>query len=134
MIFLSPGDSQESSPASQFKSINFSVLSLYGLPLTPLHDYRKNHSFDMQTFVGKVISLLFNMLSRFVIAFISRSKCLLISWQQSLFKVILEPRKIKSVTVYIFSSVFSSIFSFLFFHFSSICHEVMGPDAMTSVF
>ena len=63
------------------------------------------------TFVGKVMSLLFNMLSRLVIAFLPRSKCLLISWLQSLSSVILEPNKIKSVTVSIFSP--------------SICHEVM---------
>ena len=53
----------------------------------------------IQTFVGEVIALLFNMLSRFVIAFLPRSKCLLISWLQSLSAVILEPEKIKSVTV-----------------------------------
>ena len=69
------------------------------------------------TFVGKVMSLLFNMLSRLVITFLSRSKCLLISWLQSPFAVILEPKKIKSVTVSIVSP--------------SVCHEVMGPDAMT---
>ena len=68
------------------------------------------------TFVGKVMSLLFNMLSRLVIAFFPRSKCLLISWLQSPFAVILDPPKIKSVTDSIVSP--------------SICHEVMGPDAM----
>uniref|UniRef100_A0AC11DMS2 Uncharacterized protein n=1 Tax=Ovis aries TaxID=9940 RepID=A0AC11DMS2_SHEEP len=68
------------------------------------------------TFVGKVMSLLFNMLSRLVITFLPRSKRLLISWLQSLSAVILEPRKIKSDTV---STVYPSI-----------CHEVMGPDAM----
>ena len=67
-------------------------------------------------FVGKVMSLLFNMLSRFVTAFLPRSKCLLISWLQSPSAVILEPNKIKSVTVSIVSL--------------SICHGVMGPDAM----
>ena len=72
------------------------------------------------TFVGKVMSLLFNKLSRLVIAFLPRSKCLLISWLQSPSIVILEPPKIKSVTVFIVSS--------------SICHEVMGPDAMILVF
>ena len=72
------------------------------------------------TFVGKVMSLLFNMLSRFAIGFLPRSKRLLISWLQSPSAVILEPNKIKSVTV---SSVSPSI-----------CHEVMGPDAMTFVF
>ena len=80
----------------------------------------KNHSFNLQTFVSKVMSLLFNMLSRFVIAFLPRSKCLLISWLQSPSAVILEPEKIKSVTVSIVSP--------------SICHEVMGPDAKILVF
>ena len=73
-----------------------------------------------QTFVGKVMFLLFNILSRLVIAFLPRSKHLLISWLQSLFAVILEPKKIKSVTVSTFPP--------------SICHEVMGPDAMILVF
>ena len=66
------------------------------------------------------MSLLFNVLSRFVIAFLPRSKLLLISWLQSPSTVILEPKKIKSVTVYIVS---------LF-----VCHEVVGPDAMVFVF
>ena len=72
------------------------------------------------TFVGKVISLLFNMLSRFVIPFLPRSKHLLISWLQSSTAMILEPKKIKSVTISVISP--------------SICHEVMGPDAMILVF
>ena len=72
------------------------------------------------TFVGKVMSLLFDMLSRFVIAFLQRSKCLLISCLQSPSSVNLEPKKIKSVTVSIVSP--------------SICHEVMGPDAVILVF
>ena len=72
------------------------------------------------TFVSKVMSLLFNMLSRFVIAILQRSKRLLISWLQSPSAVILEPKKIKSVSVSIVSPF--------------ICHEVMGPDAMISVF
>ena len=72
------------------------------------------------TFVGKVISLLFNMLSRFVIAFLPRSKHLLVSWLQSPSAVILEHKKIKSFTVSIVSP--------------SICHEVMGLDAMILVF
>ena len=72
------------------------------------------------TFVGKVMSLLFNMLTRLVIAFLQRSKSLLISWLQSPSTVILEPKKIKSLTVSIVSP--------------SICHEVMGPDAMILVF
>ena len=74
----------------------------------------------IQTFVSKVMSLLFNMLSRLVIAFLLRSKRLLISWLQSPSAVILEPKKIKSVTVSIVSP--------------SICHKVMGPDAMILVF
>ena len=72
------------------------------------------------TFVGKVMSLLFNMLSRLVIAFLPRSKHLLTSWLKSSSAVILEPPKIKSVTVLIVSP--------------SISHEVMGPDAMTFIF
>ena len=68
------------------------------------------------TFVGKGMSLFFNMLSRLVIAFLSKSKCLLISWLQSPSAVILEPKKIKSAIVSIVSP--------------SICHEVMGLDAM----
>ena len=72
------------------------------------------------TFVGKVMSLLFNMLSRFVIAFLPRSKHLLISCLQSLSAVILEPKKVKSVTVSTVSP--------------SNCHEVMGQDAIIFVF
>ena len=72
------------------------------------------------SFVGKMISLLFNKLSRFVIAFLPRSKRLLILWLGSQYVVILEPKKIKSVTVATVSP--------------SICHEVMGPDVMILVF
>ena len=72
------------------------------------------------TLVGKVMSLLLNILSRLVIAFLPRSKRRLISWLQSLSAVILEPPKIKSDTVSTVSP--------------SICHEVMGPDAMILVF
>ena len=78
----------------------------------------KTIALTRQTFVGKVMSLLFNTLSRFVIAFLSRSKRLLISWLQSPSAVILEPKKIKCVTVSIVSP--------------SICHEMMGLDAMIS--
>ena len=70
-----------------------------------------------QTFVAKVMSLPYNMLSRLVITFLSRSKCLLISWLKSPSAVILKPPKIKSVTVS-----------------PSVCYEVMGPDAMMLVF
>ena len=73
-----------------------------------------------RTFVGKITPLLFNMLSRMIIAFLPRSKCLLISWLQSPSAVILEPPKIKSVTVSVVSP--------------SICHEVMGLVAMIFVF
>ena len=77
----SPRDSQESSPTPQFKTINSSVLSfLYGSTLTSIHDYGKTIVLTIQTFVGKVMSLLFNMLSSFVTAFLPRSKHLLISW------------------------------------------------------
>ena len=70
----SPGDSQESSPTPQYKSINSSVLSfLYRPTLTSLYDYWKNDSLGRQTFVDKVMSLLFNMLSSFVITFLPRS-------------------------------------------------------------
>ena len=72
--------SQESSPAPQFESINSSMLSLlHGPTLTSVHDYWKNHSSDYTDLFGKVMSLLFNTLSRFVIAFLPRSKWLLIS-------------------------------------------------------
>ena len=72
---------RESSPTPQFKSINSPALSfLYSPILTFIHDYRKNHSFDSMDLVGKVMSLLFKMLSRFVISFLPRRMYLLISW------------------------------------------------------
>ena len=88
----------------------------------PSHWYMtgKTTALTIQTFVGKVMSLLFNTLSTFVIVFLPRSKHLLISRLQSLSAVILEPKKMKSVTVSIF--------------FPSICHEVMGRDAMIFIF
>ena len=76
----------------------------------------KTIALTIQTFFGRVISLLFNVLSRLVIAFLPRNKHLLISWLQSPSAVILEPPNIKLVT-------FSTVSPF-------ICHEVMGPDAM----
>ena len=80
----SPRDSQKSSPTPQFKSINCLMLSLlYGPILICIHEYWKNHSLTIRTFVCKVMSLLFNTLSRLVIAFLPRSKRLLISWLQS---------------------------------------------------
>ena len=72
---------------------------LYSPTVTPIHDYWKNQALTRQTFVGKVMSLLFNMLSRLGTAFLPRSKSLLISWLQSPSAVILEPKKIQSVTV-----------------------------------
>jgi len=80
----------------------------------PYMNTGKTISLTRWTFVGKVMSLLFNMLSRLVIALLSWSKCLLVSWLQSLSSVILEPKKIKSVPVSTFSH--------------SICHEMMGLD------
>ena len=118
----SPRDSQESSPTPQFKSINFLVL-IFLLHSPISHPYMttgKTIALTRQNFVGKVISLLFNMLSRLVITFLLRSKHLLISWLQSPSALILEPRKMKSDTVSTVSP--------------SISHEVMGSDAMILVF
>ena len=80
----------------------------------------KTIALTRRTFVGKVMSLLFNILSRLVIGFLPRSKHLLISWLQSPSTVIVEPPKIKSVTVSIV--------------YPSTCHEVMVPDGMILVF
>ena len=80
----------------------------------------KTITLTIQTFFSKVMSLLFNMLSRFVIAFLPRIKCLLISWLQSPSAVILEPKRIKPVTVSTVSP--------------SICYEMMRPDAMIFIF
>ena len=108
----SPRDSQESSPTLQLNSINSLVVSIiHGPTLTSIQDYWKNHSLTRWTFVGEVMSLFFNMLSRLVITFLPRSKRLLISWLQSPSAMILEPPKIKSATVS-----------------PSICHEVMGDQ------
>ena len=117
----SPRDSQEPSPTRQFKSINSSVLSfLSGPTLTSMNGYGKTIALLRGNFVGKVMPLLLNMLSRLVITFFPRSKCLLILWLQSPSAVILEPSKIKSDTVSTASP--------------SISHEVMGPDAIIFVF
>ena len=75
--------------------------------VTSVHDSWKNHSFDYMDFVDKPMPLLFNMLSRFVIAFLSRNKCLLTSCLQALSAVILEPKEIKSVTVSVFPRLFA---------------------------
>ena len=80
----------------------------------------KTTALTRQTFVGKVMPLLFNMLSRFVIAFLPKTKRLSMSWLQLPTVLIMEPKKIKSVTVSIVSP--------------SICHEVVGPDTMILVY
>ena len=105
-----------SSKASNLWHSAFFMVHLLHLYMTT----GKTIALTRQTFVGKVMSLLFNTLSRLVIAFLPRSKCLLISWLQSPSAVILEPKNIKSVTVSIVSP--------------SICQEVMGLDAMIFVF
>ena len=110
-------DSQESSLTPQFKSLNSSMLSLLSHPYMTTG---KTINLTRWTFVGKVMSLLFNTLSRLVIAFLQGGKHLLISWLQSPSAVILEPKKIKSGTVSIVSP--------------SICHEVMGLVVMVLVF
>ena len=89
-------------------------------PSYPYMSNGKTTAMTRQTFVGKVMSLLFNMLPRMVIAFLSRSKCLSISCLQSPSAVILEPQKIKVVTVSIVSP--------------SVCYEVVEPDAMIFIF
>ena len=119
--FLAVQDTQESSPAPQFEGISSQVLNhLYGPTLTFIHDYLKNHSFHYTDFCCKVMSLLFNALSRFLIAFLPRSKCLSISWRQSQSTVILEPEggEKKSFTASTFS----------------ICHEMMELDPVILVF
>ena len=108
----------------QHRSSKASVLQCSAFFLVQLsHSYMatgKTIALTIWTFAGKVMSLLLNTQSRFVIAFLPRSKCLLISWLESLSAVILELKKIKSVTVFIVSP--------------SFCHEVMGPDAIIFVF
>ena len=94
-------------------------LSLYIVQLShPYMTTGKTIALTRRTFVGKVMCLLFNMLSRLVITFLPRSKRLLISWMQSPCAVILEPKKIKLDTVSTISP--------------SVCYEVMGPDAMVN--
>ena len=108
----------------QHHSLKASILWLLAFFMVqlshPYLTYGKTIALAIQTFVSKVMSLIFNTLSRFVIAFLPRNKRLLISWLQSLSTVILKPNKMKSVTISIVSP--------------SICHEVMGQDAMILVF
>ena len=109
----SPRDSQESSPAYSSKASILQCSAFFIVQLS--YPYMTTgKTITRWTFVGKVMSLLLNMLSRLVITFLSRSKGLLISWLQLPSAVILEPKKVRSVTVSIVSP--------------SICHEVMGPD------
>ena len=105
-----------SSKASIFRHSAFFTVQLSHSYMTT----EKTIALIRRTFVGKVMSLIFNMLSRLVISFLPRSKCLLISWLRSPSAVILEPQKFKSDTVSIVSP--------------SISHEVMGLDAMILVF
>ena len=113
---LAVQETLKASPTPQFKSINSSALSYFLVQLShPCMTTGKTIALTTWTFVGKVMSLLFNMLSRLIITFLPRSKCLLISWLQSP-SVILEPQKIKSLTVSIVSL--------------SICHAVMRLYAM----
>ena len=111
---------QESSPAPQFESINSLMLSLLDGPtLTFIHNYWKNHSLTIWTFVSKMISLLSNMLSRFVMALLPRSKSVNFVSAATIHRDYGSQRN-KSDTI---STVFPSI-----------SHEVMGPDAMILVF
>ena len=113
-----PRDSQESSPALHFKSINSSVLSLlYGPTLISIHDCWKDYSLDYTEFCRQSGVFAFNTLSRFVTILVPRSNSLLISWLQSTSTVILEHKKEKK-------SITASTFT------PSIFHEVVGLDAM----
>ena len=108
------------SPAPPFKSIDFQHPVFFMAQLShPYMTVGKTVTFTVWIYILKVMSLLFNMLSRFIIAFFPRSKCLLISWLQSLSIVTLEPKEIKSVTTSTFSP--------------SICHEVMRLDTIILV-
>ena len=116
LISLQSRDSQESSPTPQFKA---SILWYSAFMVQPSHLYMttgKTIALPVRTFVSKVMSLL----SRFVITFLSRSKCLLISWLQSSSTVILESKKIKSVTA---STISPSVY-----------HEVVRPNANIFIF
>ena len=117
----SKGRTLKSSPTPQFKSINSLVLSfLYSPTSHPYMTTGKTITSTRWTFVGKEMSLLFNMLFRLFITFLPRSRHLLFSWLQSPSAVILEPKKIKSLTVSVVST--------------PIYHEVMGPDAVIFIF
>ena len=91
---------------------------LYGPTLSSVHDYWKIHSLTIWSFVRKLTSLLFNTPFRFISAFFLRSKCLLISWLQPPFAVILESKKIRSITVFTFSLFY------LAWTYGIICHNL----------
>ena len=115
----SPRDSQESSPTPQFKSINSFALSFLIVQLShPYMTTGKTIALTRQTFVGKVMSLLFNMLSRLFITFLPRSKRLLISWLQSPSSVILEQKK-KKFNLSLFP-LFHSLFPLIYFYSVSL--------------
>ena len=116
-----PRDSQESSSATKFKGIDgLTSHLLYHPALTTAHDHWEDHSLTVQTCVSRVMSLLFSTLSRFLIAFLTTSNHLLISWLPLPSAAILEPKKRKSVTTSTFPP--------------SVRSEVMGPGAMVLVF
>ena len=112
---------QGSSPTPQLKALILQPSAFFIVQLShPYMTTGKTIALTRWTFISNVMPLLFNMLSRLVIAFLPRSKHLLLSWLQSPSAVILEPPKIKHLTVSIVSPY--------------ICHEVVGPDGMTFVF
>ena len=135
----SPRDFQEFSPSSQFKSINSLVLSLfYGPTLTSIHDYCKTIALTRWTFISKVILLLFNRLSRFVIAFLPKSKCLLISWLKSTSAVILEPKKIVShcfhcFPIYLPWNVGTGCCDLSFWDLNQLFHSPLSPSSRDSL-
>ena len=117
----SPRDSQESSPHHSSKASILQCSAFFKVQLShPYMTTGKTKALTRQTLIGKVMSLLFNMLSLFVITFLPRSMCLLISWLQSPSALIMEPPKIKSLAVSIVSPF--------------ICHEVLGQNAMILLF
>ena len=131
-LLVVQGTFQESSPAPQFEGINSLAFCLLYVPfLTTKHDHCKAIALTIQTFVCRVLSLLFNTLSRFVIAVLPRSNCLLISWLQSPSAVILEPKKRKLLLSFFYHGFY--LFPFFIF-FLSICHAVMGQYAMIQFF
>ena len=120
IFLLSKEFSRVFSSTTVWKYYSFAPSLLCDPALTPIHDCWENYSFDYGDLCQQTTSLLFKMLSRFVIAFLTRSKHFLILWLQSLSSVILQPKKIKSVIVSTF--------------FPSVYHEVMGLNVMINIF